>query len=135
MKRFVLDCSVSAAWCLADETSDRARAYLGLLEDGEALVPALWTVEMANVLVQAERRKRISREDLLQAISLLERLPIVVTDTSAADMMALYELASRHRLSAYDASYLHLAVARNLPLATVDGQLRVAARSARAALL
>jgi predicted nucleic acid-binding protein len=130
LKRFVLDCSVSAAWCLRDETSDRAREYLALLEDGEAFVPALWTVEMTNVLLMAERRKRITKEDAALALGLLERLPIVVTDAATGSMPRLYEIAARHRLSAYDASYLDLAATRRFPLATLDQGLRTAARAA-----
>jgi predicted nucleic acid-binding protein len=135
LKRFVLDCSVSAAWCLRDETSHRAREHLALLGDGEAFVPALWTVEMTNVLLMAERRKRITKEDASLALDLLERLPIVVTDAAAGDMPRLYEIAARHRLSAYDASYLQLASARRLPLATLDQALRTAARTEGVSLL
>lgn len=39
------------------------------------------------------------------------------------------QLARAHHLSAYDASYLELAIRLGLPLACLDGKLRAAARA------
>lgn len=135
MNRFVLDCSVSAAWCLKDEASDEARRYLELLGDGEAVVPPLWTIEMTNVLVLAERRKRITGEDAALALDLLERLPIVVVEAGPSVMRRVRAVASRHGLTAYDACYLDLALERKIPLASLDRTLRTAAKAARVSLL
>jgi len=134
LNRFVLDCSVSAAWCLKDEASHEARRYLDLLGEGEAFVPALWTVEMTNVLVHAERRNRITAEDAALALDLLERLPIVIVDAGTSVMRRVRAVACRHGLTAYDASYLDLALERQLPLASLDRTLRTAAKAARVSL-
>ena len=66
MKPFVLDASVSASWCLKDESNDRADTLLGMLLETEAVVPPIWPVEMANVLIMAERK------DLWSEVRLIE---------------------------------------------------------------
>jgi predicted nucleic acid-binding protein len=127
LSTFVLDCSVSASWCLQDETNEQAAAVLENLKKDKALVPCLWPIEMANVLVVAERRKRINHADATRALELLLSLPIVVEPGDEATVRALQETAREHNLSAYDASYLELARRAGLPLATVDQSLRTAA--------
>ena len=60
-KRFVLDASVAVAWCFEDEATKFTEGVLDLLSAGaEALVPAIWPVEVANALLIAERRNRMS---------------------------------------------------------------------------
>jgi predicted nucleic acid-binding protein len=135
MKRFVLDCSVSAAWCLKDEASREADRILDLLARGEALVPALWVVEMANVFVTAQRRKRISREDARLASELLGQLPIVIDAQGTQSMQALQDLAVECGIAAYDASYLEMARRFRLPLASLDRGQRAAAETADVRLL
>ena len=57
---FVLDNSVSAAWCFADQSNPYTDAVLRALAEGEtAVVPALWRLEIVNSLVVAERRKKL----------------------------------------------------------------------------
>jgi predicted nucleic acid-binding protein len=125
----VLDVSLSCAWCFADETSEPAWAILEQLQEGRAHVPALWLWETANVLVQAERRGRISPAAIRTYLGLLEGLPISVDQPSTAsawhDTLAL---ARSHRLTSYDAAYLELALRRGLPLATRDKALQAAGR-------
>jgi predicted nucleic acid-binding protein len=128
--RFVLDCSVSAAWCLKDERSAEADRYLKMLVKGEALVPALWIVEMTNVLTIAERKNRISAEDAALAMELLGRLPLVVDPATLDSMPRIRSLAAAHRLSAYDACYLEAALRHELPLASLDRRVRAAAAAA-----
>jgi len=135
MKRFVLDCSVSAAWCLKDESSLDADRYLDMLASGEAMVPALWIVEMANVIVTAERRKRIESGDAEQALELLDQLPIVVDEVGVQSMSEIYAMAAKLGIAAYDASYLELAKRARLPLASLDRGQRVAAETARVRLI
>lgn len=125
----VLDVSLSCAWCFADEASEPAWAILEQLQEGRAHVPALWLWETANVLVQAERRGRISPAAIRTYLGLLEGLPISVDQPSTAsawhDTLAL---ARSHRLTSYDAAYLELALRRGLPLATRDKALQAAGR-------
>src|SRR6266540_2807788 len=86
-----------------------------------------WPLEIANGLLQASRRKRISPEDRLIAFDFLFGLPVAIEDDpgSVADLFAL---SDGERLSVYDAVYLALAVRRDAPIATNDGRLRRAAR-------
>jgi predicted nucleic acid-binding protein len=132
---FVLDCSISAAWCLKDESNVEADRCLRLLARGEAYVPAVWTVEMVNVLVMAERRRRITGEDATLALELLGSLPILVDTAAAEAMPGLRVTAVEHRLSAYDASYLEVALRRGLPFASLDRALRSAATASGIRLL
>ena len=127
MTPFVLDCSVSAAWCLRDETSARAERLLEALGETEAMVPAQWVSEMANVLVVAERRGRIDRRDVTGSVRLLGLLPVRVVAAEPDSLGRLIETARDSGLSAYDASYLELARRLGLPLATFDEQLGRAA--------
>lgn len=126
---FVLDVSLSCAWGFADEASEPAWAILERLQAGRAHVPALWFWETANVLVQAERRGRITPAAIRTFLGLLETLPISIDPPSPSaawhDSLAL---ARSHRLSAYDAAYLELAMRKGLPLATRDRALQAAAR-------
>jgi predicted nucleic acid-binding protein len=135
VKRFVLDCSVSGAWCLKDDNSAKADRYLQILRTGQAVVPSLWVAEMVNVLLTAERRRRIDGADVELAIQLLNQLPIFVESQETGSMVNVYRLALQHRLSAYDACYLELARRHRLPLASMDRELRAAAKSAKVRLL
>ena len=135
MKRYVLDCSVSVAWILEDEASSAADRFLDLLADGEAVVPTLWIVEMANALVVAERRRRINRSDVTEALELLSELPITVHAEPRSMMVGLCELAREHDLSAYDACYIDLARRLRLPLASLDRRQTAAANAASVELL
>lgn len=124
---FVVDASVAACWVMVDETSSRADlAYARLLDD-KAIAPALWWFEVRNALLIGERRGRIDPSTTEMILHELTEMPIEL-DTMANDL-ALLALARRHRLSAYDAAYLELAMRRDLPLATLDEALLRAARS------
>jgi predicted nucleic acid-binding protein len=124
LTRFVLDCSVAMSWCFNDEINTYADEVLGTLLTAEALVPALWSLEVANVLVVAERRKRLTEAQMIRAIALLQALPISVDEATAQRALgATLTLAREHSLSAYDAAYLELAMREGLSLATVDAKL------------
>ena len=135
MSRFVLDCSVTMAWCFEHEADAYARAVLTSVPRGPAVVPPLWLLEVPNVLLVAERRRRITRPDGLRFLDLLTELPLVIADPEGiAGMRALVALGRDLGLSAYDAAYLHLARREGMPLATRDQALRSAARRAGVAL-
>ena len=62
---FVLDGSLTMAWCFEDEASPESDEIQDWLTAGaRAYVPTLWHLEIANVLWVCERRKRI-RESLV----------------------------------------------------------------------
>ncbi|CAN7282842.1 type II toxin-antitoxin system VapC family toxin [Rhizobium leguminosarum] len=122
---FVVDASVAAAWLLADEESRTAEQALSFLETEVALVPDLFWHEMRNILLTAERRKRISNEDVLACLMRLTSLPL--RTVSSEDHLPILRLAGKYQLSVYDAAYLALAVAENVSLATLDARLERAA--------
>src|SRR5438105_10956873 len=115
----VLDASVAVAWLVPDEGDDYTDSVLDLLLDEVALVPAIWPLEVANVLLVGERRGRITEAWSIRAIQMLRGLPVEVVDSeTTATLESLLAIGRGCRLSAYDASYLKLAMHRALPLAT-----------------
>ncbi|GAB1542877.1 type II toxin-antitoxin system VapC family toxin [Scytonema sp. NUACC21] len=126
--QFVLDCSVAISWCLVDENNNYSNTILAMMPDCEAFVPGIWSLEIANVLLVAERRNRMTQEQSSQAIALLQSMLIQVdsaTDTNA--LGATLVLGRQEGLAAYDAAYLELALRLGLPLATLDTRLAEAA--------
>jgi predicted nucleic acid-binding protein len=116
--------------------SDYADAVLARLEDDTAVVPSLWPLEVANGLVSAERRRRLTAAGLARAVELSLALPIDVQAVPVdLALVAVLELARRHGLTAYDAAYLDLAMRQGLPLATEDAALRGAAGRVGVSLL
>ena len=118
---FVLDASVAACWCFPDEQSTVADTAMDRLLDDEAIAPALWSIELRNILIVNERRGRIEPDDADAFLRDLTRLPIRVRHD--ADDRALMALARKHRLTAYDATYLDLAVRTEVAVATLDRSL------------
>lgn len=130
--RFVVDNSVVMSWCFEDEGNSYAEAVLESLESGEAFVPAIWPLEVGNVLLAAERKKRLSQAAVVRFLMLLGGLPISVEQETPERMLKeIVSLARQHRLSTYDASYLDLAMRLDLPLATLDASLTKAAKKSK----
>lgn len=126
--QFVLDCSVTISWCLVDENDDYANAILAMMPESEAFVPEIWSLEVANTLLVAERRDRISRSQSAQAIALLQSLLIQVDEATHTNALSSTLVLGRQEgLAAYDAAYLELALRLGLPLATLDTRLAEAA--------
>ena len=129
VKHFVVDNSVVMSWCFKDETNKYADTVLDKLTESAAVVPSIWPLEIVNVLLVAERQKRLSESDSIRFITLLSQLPIIVEDERPKMMMKeLLALARRNNLSGYDASYLDLAMRKGFPIATSDNKLIEAAR-------
>ena len=129
MKPFVLDNSVVMSWCFKDEENQYADNVLDYLSDATALVPSVWPLEVMNVLLVAERRKRLSEADSVRFISLLSQLPISVEYESPERIMReLLSFAKENNLSSYDASYLDLSMRNGIPIATLDNKLLAVAR-------
>lgn len=133
---FVLDCSVAATWCFEDEVSAYAEAVLDRLNRASAVVPSLWRLETANVLVIAERRGRLTRAKAMQLAEVLLSLPVILdSECVSRGLDSVLDLARDYGLTTYDAAYLELALRLNLPLATLDQPLIKAARAAGVELL
>ena len=133
---FVLDASLTLSWAFADEVAQYTIQILKALETVHAVAPALWPFEVASVLAVAERRGRINADQQAEFLERLRMLPILIEHRPAAWLaQQILPLARRYRLSAYDAAYLELAMREGLPLATLDGDLRDAAREAGVRLI
>jgi predicted nucleic acid-binding protein len=127
----VLDASVSLAWMLPGEVGvEPAKQLIDLVSDQGAIVPSHWRLEVANALLMAERRGRVTSEQVAALLNQLAALPISIDpETAARAWDASPALARRHRLSLYDAAYLELALRKDLPLASFDGALLRAAEA------
>ncbi len=136
MNRFVLDCSMTMSWCFEDEKSTEGDAVLDSLvnEEGEAVVPSLWRLEVINVLNVCEKRGRLSTARSLLFLDFLLELPIVV-DEASQNFKDILLLSRTYGLSSYDAAYLDLATREQIPLSTLDKKLKIAAGAACIPLL
>lgn len=133
---FVLDASVTLSWAFEDERTDEALAVLDRLGRSEAVTSAIWPLEVANALLSAERARRIEPDAANRFAALLLDLPIVIDPVERRRPLdSVRQLARTHALSAYDGSYLELALRLGIPLATLDARLGDAARAAGVGLL
>ncbi len=114
-----------AAWLLPDENAALADLALDRLASETACVPGPLWHELRNLLLSAERRRRIDEHHADASLARLRQLPIRCPgETEDHHILAL---ARRHRLTAYDASYLALAIREGCPLASLDRRLNEAA--------
>lgn len=125
---FVIDNSVVMSWCFKDERSQYADSVLDQLQEATAYTPPIWPLEVVNVLLVAERKKRLSKADSVRFITLLSQLPIIVEYDRADSMKNLLTLARVNELSIYDAAYLDLSLKKGLAIATIDTRLIEAAK-------
>ena len=124
----VIDSSAALSWCFEDEASPESDALFEQVRDQGAVVPGLWHLEVANVLLQAERRGRITTADVTMRLELIADLPIATdNETTARAWLEILALARAEGLTTYDATYLELAIRRGFPLMTKDAGLIAAA--------
>jgi len=137
MSDFVLDCSATLPWVFASEATPDTDALLDELAGGRhAWVPALWHLEVANVMLGAQKRGQIDRAGVEKFLSTLRALEIEVDDeTTAVAWTRTLGLGQAYGLTAYDAAYLELALRKGVPLASLDEPLRKACKKAGGALL
>ena len=125
---FVLDGSVAMAWFFKDESSPYADRVAGSFSLWRAVVPAIWHLEIANAVLMGERRGRSTEAQASRWFTFLRSLPIAPDEeTNQHAWGDVLHLGRAHQLSAYDASYLELAVRRGVELASLDDKLKAAA--------
>ena len=117
----VVDASVVAAIAFAEP---RAEEALTLLGTDDLYAPSLLAYELTSVA----RKKALLYPDKAEFFAeLLQRTLGGPTNTRDVAHPAVLQLALQKGISTYDASYLHLADALGIPLATFDERLRAAA--------
>ena len=131
MTVLVIDCSVTMPWCFEDQSTAFTDVVLEAVAAEAAVVPGLWSIEVANVLAVAIRKKALSGAKVGTFRSVLSGLPIRAEDHPLEQALGrVLDLANEHRLSAYDAAYLEVALRFSLPLATLYKVLKAAAEKA-----
>jgi predicted nucleic acid-binding protein len=132
LRAFVLDSSIALGWMLDRPIPARSALARKLITGGDLpVVPLLWRHEVANAVVISERRGRLTTAQVRTLMADLEEFSgVVEVDPVYVQISSLIETAQRANLTAYDATYLELAIRRGLPLATLDDKLRDAARQA-----
>jgi predicted nucleic acid-binding protein len=125
----VIDASAALPWIFLDEASQASdRLFERVAREG-AKVPSLFHLELANALVQAEKRKRLTVAYSSNRLEIIAELPLSVDlETASRAWFHTVLLARQEELTVYDASYLELALRSELPIATLDQRLAEAAR-------
>lgn len=130
----VLDASMALAWIFERQNKKEnicSQKALTVMSESETLVPALWHTEMANALLVGERRKVISEAQVIDYLNKLSKLPITTDEIAISDRREIImALAREYELTAYDATYLDLALRTNAALATFDNKLITAMEKA-----
>jgi len=136
MAGFILDASVALAWVFPEAESEAcAPLYARACMEGVA-APVLWPIEVGNVLLIAERRGRLTPEEHKRALHRLAGPQAELDDAMVRESAtSARQLAQKHRLTLYDSLYLELALRRRLPLASLDRELRAAAKAEGVPLL
>ncbi|HVT88449.1 MAG TPA: type II toxin-antitoxin system VapC family toxin [Tepidisphaeraceae bacterium] len=128
--KLVIDASFVASLFIPDESSAANTEIVQNLTEGDATAPAIWQLEVANLLIMAERRKRIDSSQMTRLVEAWDALPIALQPMlTIRQRSEVIGLARKHKLSAYDATYLELALRNNAKIATLDDSLIVAAQA------
>ena len=127
---FIVDASVGFAWVYQGQATPETDHLLHEVTAGATvIVPALWFLEMSNVLLMAQRRHRLTAGERKAAMEKLTALQLTVDEEGTRNAFGkTSELADKYGLTIYDATYLELALRRSLPLASRDGALKSAAK-------
>lgn len=111
----------------------------GVLEQlaiGAAFVPVFWRYEVSAVLAKALKDGLLTALNADELLATLNKLNITDDpDSSDRILTDVHRLAITCRLTSYDASYLELALRKNLLRATQDNELIAACKASSVALL
>lgn len=136
-EKLVMDCSVTMAWCFENEATPLTENLLDNLHQISIAVPLIWSLEVINVLLMAERTKRINSIKAIEFIDFLNTLSIEQEPSTTTSLFSttIFEIAKESKLSAYDAAYLELAMRQDVPLCTFDKALKTAAKKFNVTIL
>ena len=126
---FVVDASITLAWCFDDESTSATEAVLERLVLEGGIVPAHWPLEVANGLRFAGSSGRVTDDVVSKAREIVRQLPVEVRPVETSTALHLIEPARQHDLTVYDEAYLGIAQALGLGIATLDERLAAACRT------
>lgn len=119
---------MAVSWYFKDESTERTNGVRAMLNSHRAIVPPIWSTEVANVLALAEKKGRGNQVLRVEWLEIVSELPIeVVPFTTSEVFECVLPLAIKESLTVYDALYLDLALRQSIALATLDGPLAAAA--------
>jgi predicted nucleic acid-binding protein len=96
-----------------------------------AIASPIWPMEIMHVINRAHQRGFISAEAGKELIDIAQSYPLTFDHGGYINgWMSIYSLASHYKLTAYDASYLEIAMRLSIPIATLDQELIAAAEKA-----
>jgi predicted nucleic acid-binding protein len=130
---FVCDNSVVVAWFVASQSTTYTEKLLDRAIVEDVHVPLIWRAEFAAMLLTFSHNRRLPPARVPMILEELDRLELV-NDPAPPSVRTLVDLGRRYALSAYDASYLELALRLRLPLACRNGPLKAALPKAGVAL-
>jgi predicted nucleic acid-binding protein len=123
-------------WCFQNAAHPYADSILQQLAVGAALVPVMWRYEVSAVLAKSQKDGILTALMADAFLETLRKLNITMDpDSSDRIFTDVHQLAVAYRLTSYDASYLELALRKNLPLATLDNELIAASKASGVTLL
>jgi predicted nucleic acid-binding protein len=127
---FVVDASMGVSWVCEDQATLESDALLNQVTSGvPVVVPSFWFLEMANVLLILQRRGKLTAAQKKFALEKLAAMQFTVDDEAASNAFGqINDLAERHRLTVYGATYLELALRRKLSFASRDQALKAAGK-------
>ena len=132
----VLDSSATLAWVYSEEITRRIRDLFEMVISSGAFVPVIWHLEVGNSLQTAVRQGRIKTNFRDATLTDLASINIQIdSETNNHAWSTTLKLAHKYNLTLYDAAYLELAQRKSLPLASLDRDLRTAAKAMHIALL
>jgi predicted nucleic acid-binding protein len=131
----VVDASRIGNVVLPDERNTITNALGDLLLSSRLVEPAHWPIEVANLIVKASRRGRLSAEQRDEAREAMTSLFQSAQIEAVSYIPAAWDVAVRYHIGVYDAAYLDLSLRSGLPLLTSDGPLAGAAKVAGVELI
>ena len=92
----VVDASIAIAWVHPGQATPATDALLAAIGEGtKVVVPALWPVEMANVLLVLERRRKLRADERATALAALRDLSCSVDHEMSALAFTVLSRAAR----------------------------------------
>jgi predicted nucleic acid-binding protein len=127
MKKVVIDASAILAFIIPDETAPQSinNTFTEFSQQKLNLIaPKLLKLEVSNALRSGVIKKRMTKLTAKKIFKTFLRLSIDYQKTDKLEK--IFQLALKHELSVYDATYLQLALQTKSKLLTLDQDLNKA---------